>query len=115
MSAATARGAEGGTLPFAVWDVFTDRPFAGNPLSIVEAAGDLATAQMQTIARQFNLSKTIFLMPPRDPAHTARASIFVPTAENPSPATRPSGWPCSWSAGAGRPSSCRRVRPTPSA
>ncbi|MEM7641783.1 MAG: PhzF family phenazine biosynthesis protein [Pseudomonadota bacterium] len=70
-------------LDFHVWDVFTDTPFTGNPLAIVEEAGHLTTAQMQTIAREFNLSETIFLMKPRDPAHTARARIFFPTAEIP--------------------------------
>lgn len=70
-------------LPFQVWDVFTDTPFTGNPLAIVDSDGSLTTAQMQTIARQFNLSETIFLMPPRDLAHTARARIFFPTAEIP--------------------------------
>ena len=71
------------TLTFHIWDVFTDRPFAGNPLAIVEDAGMLSDAQMRIIARQFNLSETIFLMPPRDPANTARAHIFFPTAEIP--------------------------------
>lgn len=70
-------------LPFATWDVFTDRPFAGNPLAIVERADDLETAQMQTIAREFNLSETIFVMAPREPAHDARVRIFCPTAELP--------------------------------
>ncbi|GIT90045.1 phenazine biosynthesis protein PhzF [Jannaschia pagri] len=70
-------------LNYEVWDVFTDRAFAGNPLAIVETDSGLTTAQMQTIARQFNLSETIFLMPPRDPAHSARARIFFPTAEIP--------------------------------
>lgn len=68
---------------FEVWDVFTDRPFTGNPLAIVETDGSLSTAQMQIIAREFNLSETIFLMPPADPAHAARARIFFPTAEIP--------------------------------
>jgi len=70
-------------LPFATYDVFTDRPFVGNPLAIVEQAQGLSTAQMQIIAREFNLSETIFVMPPRDPAHTARVRIFFPTAEIP--------------------------------
>ncbi|AUH33901.1 PhzF family phenazine biosynthesis protein [Paracoccus tegillarcae] len=70
-------------LDFYICDVFTDRPFTGNPLAIVMDAGALSTAQMQTIARQFNLSETIFVMPPRDPAHTARVRIFFPTAEIP--------------------------------
>lgn len=70
-------------LLFEVWDVFTDTRFTGNPLAIVETDGELSTAQMQTLAREFNLSETIFLMPPADPAHTARARIFFPTAEIP--------------------------------
>ncbi|WP_179379018.1 PhzF family phenazine biosynthesis protein [Jannaschia marina] len=70
-------------LAFHVWDVFTDTAFTGNPLAIVETDGSLATAQMQTLAREFNLSETIFLMPPHDPLHTARTRIFFPTAEIP--------------------------------
>lgn len=70
-------------LNFATYDVFTERRYGGNPLAIVEEAGGLNTAQMQTIAREFNLSETIFVMPPRDPAHTARVRIFFPTAEIP--------------------------------
>ena len=70
-------------LDFEVWDVFTDAPFAGNPLAIVTGADGLSTAQMQTMAREFNLSETIFLMAPRDPNHTARARIFFPTGEIP--------------------------------
>ncbi len=69
--------------PFHTYDVFTDRPFAGNPLAIVEEAGDLTTAQMQTIAREFNLSETIFVQQPDDPAHTAKVRIFFPTDEIP--------------------------------
>lgn len=70
-------------LDFHIYDVFTDRPFAGNPLAVVMGADGLSTAQMQIIARQFNLSETIFVMAPRDPAHSARARIFFPTAEIP--------------------------------
>jgi trans-2,3-dihydro-3-hydroxyanthranilate isomerase len=68
---------------FHTLDVFTDTPFSGNPLAVVLDAGALTTAQMQTIAREFNLSETIFVMPPQDPAHTARVRIFFPTAEIP--------------------------------
>lgn len=70
-------------LGFHTCDVFTDQPFAGNPLAIVQGADGLSTAQMQTIAREFNLSETIFVMAPRDPAHTAKVRIFFPTAEIP--------------------------------
>jgi trans-2,3-dihydro-3-hydroxyanthranilate isomerase len=39
-------------------DVFTDRPFGGNPLAVVLDAGGLSTAQMQAIASEFNYSET---------------------------------------------------------
>lgn len=71
------------SLRFETWDVFTDSPFAGNPLAIVEAADGLTAAQMQRLAREFNLSETIFVMAPADPAHSARVRIFVPSAEIP--------------------------------
>lgn len=70
-------------LTFETWDVFTETRFSGNPLAIVHDAGGLDAAQMLTLAREFNLSETIFVMPPRDPAHTARVRIFFPTAEIP--------------------------------
>lgn len=70
-------------LPFFTVDVFTERRFAGNPLAIVEDSDDLSVEQMQTIAREFNLSETIFVRRPADPAHTAHVRIFFPTAEIP--------------------------------
>ena len=75
-------------LTYEIWDVFTDRPFAGNPLAVVFGADALSTEQMQTLAREFNLSETIFVQAPRDPAHSARVRIFFPTAGIPEdPAT----------------------------
>lgn len=70
-------------LAFHTLDVFTTQPFSGNPLAVVLGADALSPAQMQTIAREFNLSETIFVRAPRDPAHTARVRIFLPTAEIP--------------------------------
>lgn len=70
-------------LPFHTLDVFTETPYRGNPLAVVREADGLSTAQMQLIAREFNLSETIFVMTPRDPDHTARVRIFFPTAEIP--------------------------------
>ncbi len=70
-------------LPFHIYDVFTTTPYTGNPLAIVLDADGLTTDQMQTMAREFNLSETIFVMAPRDPANTARVRIFFPTAEIP--------------------------------
>lgn len=70
-------------LKFHTLDVFTNRKFAGNPLAVVMGADRLSTAQMQTIAREFNLSETIFVMAPEDPANTAKVRIFFPTDEIP--------------------------------
>ncbi|NDR59105.1 PhzF family phenazine biosynthesis protein [Aliiruegeria sabulilitoris] len=70
-------------LPFHTLDVFTDTPYRGNPLAVVLEADGLSTAQMQAMAREFNLSETIFVMAPKDPANTARVRIFFPTAEIP--------------------------------
>lgn len=68
---------------FATLDVFTETPFAGNPLAVVEGAEGLSTAQMQTLAREFNLSETVFVLPPDNPAHRARVRIFTPMDELP--------------------------------
>lgn len=71
------------TRPFQTWDVFTTTRFGGNPLAIVDEADGLTVAQMQVLAREFNLSETIFVQSPEDPAHDAKVRIFFPTAEIP--------------------------------
>lgn len=68
---------------FLTADVFTDRVFGGNPLAVLPDARRLDTAQMQAIAREFNLSETTFVLPPDDPAHTRRVRIFTPASELP--------------------------------
>ncbi len=68
---------------YAIWDVFTSKPLAGNPLAVVLDSDGLTTEQMQAIAREFNLSETVFVLPPRLPAHTASIRIFTPFAELP--------------------------------
>ena len=70
-------------LEFTTVDVFTDRRFGGNPLAVVTNAQGLETAQMQAIAAEFNLAETTFVLPPKDPAHTAEVRIFTPKAELP--------------------------------
>ena len=70
-------------LEFVTVDVFTDRRFGGNPLAVVLNADGLSAAQMQAIAGEFNLSETTFVLPPKDPAHTAEVRIFTPKAELP--------------------------------
>lgn len=68
-------------LTFHTLDVFTNRRFGGNPLAVVLGADALSTEQMQTITREFNLSETIFVMKPEDPANTAKVRIFFPGGE----------------------------------
>jgi trans-2,3-dihydro-3-hydroxyanthranilate isomerase len=70
-------------LAFVTYDVFTDVRFAGNPLAVVFGADGLSDAQMQTIAREFNLSETVFLRAPANQAHAANARIFTPGKELP--------------------------------
>jgi trans-2,3-dihydro-3-hydroxyanthranilate isomerase len=70
-------------LTFHTLDVFTDRRFAGNPLAVVLGAEGVGDAAMQAIAREFNLSETVFVLPPADPANTARLRIFTPARELP--------------------------------
>lgn len=69
--------------PYKIYDVFTDQPLAGNPLAVVLDADGLDTAAMQRIAREFNLSETVFVAPSAGPAHTARIRIFTPARELP--------------------------------
>jgi trans-2,3-dihydro-3-hydroxyanthranilate isomerase len=70
-------------LDYMTVDVFTERRFGGNPLAVVTNAHGLATEQMQSIAAEFNLAETAFVLPPRDPSHTAEVCIFTPRAELP--------------------------------
>lgn len=70
-------------LVFHTLDVFTDKPFAGNPLAVVLDADGLDTERMQSIAREFNLAETVFVQQPTNPAHTAKVRIFTPAAEIP--------------------------------
>ena len=64
-------------------DVFTDRPFGGNPLAVVLDAEGLTTAQMQSIATEFNYSETTFVLPARELDHTAHVRIFTSKIEVP--------------------------------
>jgi len=66
---------------FVTVDVFTDRRFGGNPLAVFPDARGLDAAQMQSLAAEFNLSETTFVLPPEDPANDARVRIFNRTAE----------------------------------
>ena len=68
---------------YQVFDVFTERALAGNPLAVVLDGEGLDDSEMQAIAREFNLSETVFVLPPQNPAHTANVRIFTPARELP--------------------------------
>jgi trans-2,3-dihydro-3-hydroxyanthranilate isomerase len=68
-------------LAFHTLDVFTDRTFGGNPLGVFPDTAHLPTELMQRIAREMNLSETVFLGPPETPDATARVRIFTPQVE----------------------------------
>ena len=71
------------TLAYEIVDVFTDRPFTGNPLAVVFGADGLAGDQMLALAKEFNLSETMFVLPPTGAEATYRARIFTPGSELP--------------------------------
>ncbi len=71
------------SLRYDVVDVFTDVPFAGNPLAVVHGSGGLPDAALQAITREFNLSETAF--PTVAPGATGEYAIriFTPGGELP--------------------------------
>lgn len=68
---------------FCTCDVFTDRIFGGNPLAVFPDARGLSAARMQSIAKEFNLSETTFVLPAETAEGTCRVRIFTPTTELP--------------------------------
>lgn len=70
-------------LDFHTLDVFTTQRHGGNPLAVVLGADGLPTAQMQRIAREFNLSETVFVQTPTRSDCLAKLRIFTPGKELP--------------------------------
>ncbi len=68
---------------FYTLDVFTKTALAGNPLAVVLDSYGLSDDAMQAIAREFNLSETVFLFPPKNPDNRAALRIFTPARELP--------------------------------
>ena len=68
---------------FVQLDVFTQEPFAGNPLAVFPEAEGLTDEQMMKIAREMNLSETVFVLPPRDEKTLRHLRIFTPAREIP--------------------------------
>jgi trans-2,3-dihydro-3-hydroxyanthranilate isomerase len=65
-----------------VADVFTDTPLAGNPVAVFTDARDLETEEMRRLAREMNLSESVFVLPKEGDGH-ARIRIFTPSIELP--------------------------------
>src|ERR1041385_5098278 len=51
---------------FVQLDVFTREPFTGNPLAVFPEAEGLTDDQMMKIAREMNLSETVFVLKPEE-------------------------------------------------
>ena len=70
------------TLRYVICDVFTERPLSGNPLAVFTDARGIGAHTMQALARELNLSETVFVLPP-DQGGQARIRIFTPARELP--------------------------------
>ncbi|GAC1441732.1 MAG: PhzF family phenazine biosynthesis protein [Mycobacteriales bacterium] len=79
----TAAPSTGRGLSYEVVDVFTDRAVAGNPLAVVMDADELSTEDLQSIARELNLSETSFPMAADVEGADYRLRIFTPAQELP--------------------------------
>lgn len=66
---------------YAVLDAFADNPFTGNPAGVVLDAGRLSDAALQAVAREINLSETVFILPATQPDAAVRFRVFTPSAE----------------------------------
>nr|WP_222856797.1 PhzF family phenazine biosynthesis protein [Agrobacterium pusense] len=73
----------GVALHYNIYDVFTETKMAGNPLAVMYDADDLDQGTMQAIAREMNLSETVFINRSSNPAHAASLRIFTPSGELP--------------------------------
>ena len=70
-------------LNYLLLDVFTRERLKGNPLAVVPKADGLLDGDMQAIAREFNLSETVFIFKPNVERNTAAVRIFTPHMELP--------------------------------
>ena len=84
-------------------DVFTTRPYAGNPVAVVLDGEGLSTEEMQRFAHWENLSETTFVLPPSSPEADYQARIFTPTLELPFAGHPTLGTCHAWLAAGGKP------------
>jgi PhzF family phenazine biosynthesis protein len=97
------------TRPFKQVDVFTAKPYLGNPLAVVLDGTGLDEAAMQNFAKWTNLSETTFLLPPSEPSADYRVRIFTPGGELPF-AGHPTLGSChAWLQAGGRPKASGRI------
>ncbi len=68
---------------FLQFDVFTDRKFCGNPLAVFPEAEGITDEQMMKIAREMNLSETVFVLKSESDEVLRRLRIFTPMREIP--------------------------------
>jgi trans-2,3-dihydro-3-hydroxyanthranilate isomerase len=64
-------------------DVFTDKPFGGNPLAVFPEAEGITSIEMQQLAREMNLSETTFVLSTQEPGADFKVRIFTPAREMP--------------------------------
>jgi trans-2,3-dihydro-3-hydroxyanthranilate isomerase len=67
---------------YVVCDVFTDRPLAGNQLAVFTDAREIPEGDLQPLARELNLSETVYVYPPEADGHV-KMRIFTPSVELP--------------------------------
>ena len=70
-------------VPYSIIDVFTKSAFLGNPVAVIRDGTDLIDEEMQSIAAEFGLSETTFVLPPSNTASVASVRIFTPITEIP--------------------------------
>lgn len=69
--------------PYVIADVFTDTALQGNGVAVFTDASSLNDTTMAALARETNLSETVFVLPPRAAGADARVRIFTPAVEFP--------------------------------
>jgi PhzF family phenazine biosynthesis protein len=95
--------------PFQQVDVFSETPYAGNPVAVVLDADGVSTGDMKQVSRWTNLSETTFLLPPTTPEADYRVRIFNLTQELPF-AGHPTLGSChAWLTAGGQPKEGNRI------
>src|SRR5258707_4605831 len=62
-------------------DVFTTNRFEGNPLAVITDGDGLSNDAMLAVAREMNLSETVFVQKPTEDQALARLRIFTTREE----------------------------------